>query len=717
MRAFFIGAAMTGTIATIPKYQFLDSLGVPLVNGTLTTYLTGTTTLTSTWQDQALSSLNTNPIVLDARGEATLWLDSALVYKFVLANEAGAIQWTQENISGTNSGASILRADLVSSSGASFVGFIQSGTGAVARTSLSKLRESVSFADFGCVGDGSDEYVKLQAALTYASASGKSISDFSGNTYNYGTTLSVGAIEMFGNFTLNGTGSAFVDVSGTLIEVGHISSAVNAGANTITLSSVAGLAANDLLILWNSVASSYSIHRTNYYDGEFIRVAGVSGSNVTSQSNILTSYSGVSTSKVFKSSGIRVVIDGPSFTGSGVYGLRIRYADNVELNPTLVQISTYQAALSINKCYNVKVSGGRYYTPYDASGGCYGISVSNSQDINIHGIDAYGGRHAVTTGGDAENGSVPCRFVYVEDSVLTNDPVSAVYCADFHGNTLDSHYKNCTIYGRIGLAGERVSCIDSTVYSWPSSVYPPLGYHEVVGGRIVFKNNIVIVGEGSTAFAIVDNLSSSLTAKITKTYNIVVDGLEATINSSVTKLVSAFENSGQPNAWIVKDFGVRGNISGLTTILDFVLVGPGVDASYIEITEPRFNTEAYTIVGETGTTLASCRFQQPSFVGSDANGSWTKFPDGTMICRNYLTPTTALDTAFLGGFRSGTLTWTYPKTFIAAPEVSITPANGSATSSTISSKTTSSCVFFGIAISTQVSAARAFSMIAVGRWY
>lgn len=141
MRAFFIGAAMTGTIATIPKYQFLDSLGVPLVNGTLTTYLTGTTTLTSTWQDQAQASLNTNPIVLDARGEATLWLDPAIVYKFVLKNEAGATLWTQENISGVNSSEVILRADLASSSGSGLVGFIQDGSGAIARTAQDALRD------------------------------------------------------------------------------------------------------------------------------------------------------------------------------------------------------------------------------------------------------------------------------------------------------------------------------------------------------------------------------------------------------------------------------------------------------------------------------------------------------------------------------------------------------------------------------------------------
>jgi len=44
--------------------------------------------------------------------------------------------------------------DLASSTGASLVGFLQSGVGAVARTVQAKLSETVSVKDFGAVGDG-----------------------------------------------------------------------------------------------------------------------------------------------------------------------------------------------------------------------------------------------------------------------------------------------------------------------------------------------------------------------------------------------------------------------------------------------------------------------------------------------------------------------------------------------------------------------------------
>ncbi len=158
---------MAGVIATIPKYAF-HANGAPMVNGTLTVYLAGTTTPANTWQDSALTVLNDNPVVLDSRGECILWLDSTKSYKFLLKNAAGSTQWTIDNISGADNG---LRDALAASTGSSLVGHISLGTGAVARTVQAKLRESISVKDFGAVGDGvTDDSAAVTAAYTYAKA-------------------------------------------------------------------------------------------------------------------------------------------------------------------------------------------------------------------------------------------------------------------------------------------------------------------------------------------------------------------------------------------------------------------------------------------------------------------------------------------------------------------------------------------------------------------
>lgn len=56
--------------------------------------------------------------------------------------------------------------------------------------------------------------------------------------------------------------------------------------------------------------------------------------------------------------------------------------------------------------------------------------------------------------------------------------------------------------------------------------------------------------------------------------------------------------------------------------------------------------------------------------GSDANGEYVKFADGTMLCTSAGLSTASTSDAYGNIFRSATTpTWTFPATFIAAPHV------------------------------------------------
>ena len=79
------------------KQAYFDSAGAPLAGGKLYTYAAGTSTPLATYSDQAGTTPNTNPVVLDARGEATIFWGSA-GYKVSLYDSADALIWTQDNL-------------------------------------------------------------------------------------------------------------------------------------------------------------------------------------------------------------------------------------------------------------------------------------------------------------------------------------------------------------------------------------------------------------------------------------------------------------------------------------------------------------------------------------------------------------------------------------------------------------------------------------------
>ena len=90
----------TTSLSPTPKLQFFDLNGAPLSGGLLYTYAAGTTTPLTTYTDSTGVSANTNPIVLDSRGEANVWLGAA-IYKFALYTSVGVLIWTVDNINGS----------------------------------------------------------------------------------------------------------------------------------------------------------------------------------------------------------------------------------------------------------------------------------------------------------------------------------------------------------------------------------------------------------------------------------------------------------------------------------------------------------------------------------------------------------------------------------------------------------------------------------------
>jgi hypothetical protein len=85
--------------------QFFDINGEPLVGGKVYTYQAGTTTPQATYTDNTGATANPNPVILNARGEASIWLSGAN-FKFKLTDANDVEIWTVDYISAPISGVS-----------------------------------------------------------------------------------------------------------------------------------------------------------------------------------------------------------------------------------------------------------------------------------------------------------------------------------------------------------------------------------------------------------------------------------------------------------------------------------------------------------------------------------------------------------------------------------------------------------------------------------
>jgi hypothetical protein len=91
---------MPGSRLVIPSQQPVQATGLPYPGGQLFFYLTGTSTLTPTYSDSALTIPNKNPVILDSAGDAgNVFLDPSVVYKIVLEDASGDLIWTFDPVS------------------------------------------------------------------------------------------------------------------------------------------------------------------------------------------------------------------------------------------------------------------------------------------------------------------------------------------------------------------------------------------------------------------------------------------------------------------------------------------------------------------------------------------------------------------------------------------------------------------------------------------
>ena len=167
---------MAGTLF-IPPSKALDANADPYAGAKWFFYATGTTTPQTVYTTFARNVAHSSPVVADSSGKfANIFFDPALVYRAVLKNADESVTLHDiDPVSDTT------LATLADDTGASFVGFLQTGTGATARTVQDKMRDVISAKDFGVVGDGVAD--DTNALLNTAIAARTGFTDGTGRTF------------------------------------------------------------------------------------------------------------------------------------------------------------------------------------------------------------------------------------------------------------------------------------------------------------------------------------------------------------------------------------------------------------------------------------------------------------------------------------------------------------------------------------------------------
>lgn len=176
------------------KQSFQNAAGAPLVAGRLYTYDAGTNTPRQTFADAAGTTPNANPVILDARGEATIFWGGT--YKVVLKDAADVTIWTVDNVSGADVLDTALRADLANAAsaakGAGQIGFSYSlayGANTVGKRLVDAPLYITDFPGADPTG-ATDSNAAVQAAVARAKTTNKKLI-FTTGTFKFSAPITI----------------------------------------------------------------------------------------------------------------------------------------------------------------------------------------------------------------------------------------------------------------------------------------------------------------------------------------------------------------------------------------------------------------------------------------------------------------------------------------------------------------------------------------------
>lgn len=158
---------MAGVLYLLDAQRLIDRDGIA-AGGQIYFYHTGTSVLAPIYTDSGLTTPAANPVVADAAGAIPdVYLDSSVTYRRYIVYPDGST-----NNADPYSSLGIV---LVGPDGTDQIGYQAPGS-TYTQTLFSKLSQTYSFKDAGCVGDGiTDDTVAAQAAIDFCITNGTAL--------------------------------------------------------------------------------------------------------------------------------------------------------------------------------------------------------------------------------------------------------------------------------------------------------------------------------------------------------------------------------------------------------------------------------------------------------------------------------------------------------------------------------------------------------------
>jgi hypothetical protein len=348
--------------------------------------------------------------------------------------------------------------------------FVQSGSGAVVRTALDKMREVVSVKDFGAIGDAvADDTAAIRNALaSMASIGGELL--FPHGVYRVTSKIKqvfaggvavnlVGHGAKIDGRSVRGNGvngdTILIELGGSIVSQSQM--AIDAAIHTQTLVSSGpfGASKNDVLLLTSTEIRNPA--RPYYIKGEFVEVGSVSGNTINVTSPIFDDYTATMTTinrvamPSIRVEGLEIEMD------TAQVALAISYAKHPVVTNTIIHGARY-TGVQFFYCYGGGVHDNHIYDAWVSGSDGYCVCIASCQGVSVASNMLTQARHCIATGG-----TLPTRLVsYSDNTCLMHHGVGELWAIDVHGNCEFISITNNVTEGILAV-GTNIDIIGNTI--------------------------------------------------------------------------------------------------------------------------------------------------------------------------------------------------------------------------------------------------------------